>query len=100
MLLVVLFVAACGNNDCPSGVNTTNPSCPNYTQPYPYQYGQGGQQYGQPCQPGTPNCVNGYYQPQQTPCQPGTPGCVNGYMQQYPQYPQTQPYPYGQPRYY
>lgn len=92
VLIALVFIASCGKDDCPSGMNTTNPNCPNY---YPYQYGQG-QGQGNQCQPGTPNCVNGYYQ---YPCQPGTPNCINGYTQypnnqypnsQYPQYPNSQ----------
>lgn len=118
---ILLLIAGCGsNNDCPNGVNTTNPNCSGYVAPQNYAPNQ-----QVPCQPGTPNCVNGYYQqyPQQQACQPGTPNCVNGYYQYpqqqtcqpgtpncvngYYQYPQTYPYtqqpypqqyPYGYPR--
>ena len=35
ILVVGLLVASCGNQ-CPTGYNTTDPSCPGY-QPYGYQ---------------------------------------------------------------
>ena len=88
----MLLIIGCGgsSNDCPNGINTTHPNCAGYIAPQ-QQYPQ------QTCQPGTPNCVNGYYQNPQQTCQPGTPNCVNGYYQ-YPQQPNTgypQQYPYG-----
>lgn len=69
MVVVGLLLASCGNQ-CPTGYNTTDPSCPGYT-PYGQQYPQ--QQYP------------GQY-PQQYP-----------YPQQYGQYPQQYPgqYPPG-----
>jgi hypothetical protein len=55
VVAVGLLLTSCGNNDCPSGVNTTNPNCPNYsasyysqpTNQYPYSYPNSGYPYNQ-----------------------------------------------------
>ena len=92
-LIVALVLVGCGNSDCPSGVNTTNPNCPGYVG-NGYQYNNGNQY--NPNNPSYP-----YQQPyQQQPYQqpgygyPQQPGYGYGYPQQ------PQPYPYQQPRYY
>jgi len=89
-LLGSLFLASCGNQ-CPTGYNTTDPSCPGYTG-YGYGYGQGYQQgyqqpvYGQP----------GYVAPVQ-PVQPGYVAPVQPGYQPYPGYQPTYGGVYGNP---
>lgn len=100
-LLGSLFLASCGNQ-CPTGYNTTDPSCPGYTgYAYGYQnqgyvqpgYGQPGYVqpgyvaptapvYGQPGYvapyPGAgyaPTYGGMYGNPYNYPCAPGSPYC-------------------------
>lgn len=42
-VLTVTVLLICGCSNCPSGVNTTSPSCPNYV--YPQSYNQTGSCY-------------------------------------------------------
>lgn len=77
LVALTLVLASCGTQ-CPSGINTTDPSCPGYTpygyqQPYGYQPQQpyGYQPYPQQPYPGQyPGYPQQPYYPQQ-PCPPG-----------------------------
>ncbi|MBI4403880.1 MAG: hypothetical protein HY537_06960 [Deltaproteobacteria bacterium] len=85
--LLAGLIVGCGNQ-CPSGINTTDPSCPGYN-PYGYTqgYGQGGY-YPQGYYP-QGNYPQGYY-PQGYPQGPYPYG--PGYQQPYPY---GGSYPYG-----
>lgn len=94
------LLSACGG--CPSGVNSSDPSCPNY-QGNNYAYGSnygtygGGGQFGPPQSQPFPQQPP-YGQPQMPPYgQPQMPPYGQPQMPPYgyPQpYPQPQPYPY------